>query len=145
MKDIVSVDHLRVEFATDSGPVVGVEDVSFTIAPGETVALVGRGESAEAVAALADDDRSAAAGDEGGRDESGEAATDHDDVGRCFRCRRWGRWGRWGVALCHAPPDDAAEPNVTLRQGAPRGECGWGTVLLRSCVAFSTRVRMSHS
>ena len=52
MKDIVSVDHLRVEFATDSGPVVGVEDVSFTIAPGETVCVVGESGSGKSVTSL---------------------------------------------------------------------------------------------
>jgi len=52
MKDIVSVDHLRVEFATDSGPVVGVEDVLFTIAPGETVCVVGESGSGKSVTSL---------------------------------------------------------------------------------------------
>ena len=52
MKDIVSIDHLRVEFATDDGPVVGVEDVSFAIAPGETVCVVGESGSGKSVTSL---------------------------------------------------------------------------------------------
>ncbi len=52
MKDIVSVDHLRVEFATDGGTVVGVEDVSFTIATGETLCVVGDSGSGKSVTSL---------------------------------------------------------------------------------------------
>jgi peptide/nickel transport system ATP-binding protein/glutathione transport system ATP-binding protein len=52
MKDIVSVDYLRVEFATDGGTVVGVEDVSFTIAPGETLCVIGESGSGKSVTSL---------------------------------------------------------------------------------------------
>jgi ABC-type glutathione transport system ATPase component len=52
MKDIVTVDHLRVEFATDGGTVVGVQDVSFTIAPGETLCVVGESGSGKSVTSL---------------------------------------------------------------------------------------------
>ncbi len=49
---IVSVDHLRVEFPTRGGTVIGVEDVSFTIAPGETVCVVGESGSGKSVTSL---------------------------------------------------------------------------------------------
>ena len=38
---LVSIESLRVEFDTDGGVVVGVEDVSFSIMPRETVCVVG--------------------------------------------------------------------------------------------------------
>ena len=38
---IAQIQGLRVEFQTKDGPVVGVEDVSFDINPGETVCVVG--------------------------------------------------------------------------------------------------------
>ncbi len=49
---LVAVDGLRVEFQTDSGPVVGVEDVSFSIQPGETVCVVGESGSGKSVTSL---------------------------------------------------------------------------------------------
>ena len=53
MKDaMVSVDHLKVEFSTDGGTVVGVEEVSFTIQPGETVCVVGESGSGKSVTSL---------------------------------------------------------------------------------------------
>ncbi len=41
LKPIVAIDSLRVEFLTDGGTVIGVNDVSFSIQPGETVCVVG--------------------------------------------------------------------------------------------------------
>ncbi|MDR3475547.1 MAG: ABC transporter ATP-binding protein [Devosia sp.] len=49
---LVEIDGLRVEFETDSGPVVGVEDVSFSIQPGETVCVVGESGSGKSVTSL---------------------------------------------------------------------------------------------
>ena len=40
-RPLVSIDNLRVEFQGEDGPIVGVEDVSFSIASGETVCVVG--------------------------------------------------------------------------------------------------------
>ncbi|QEW20209.1 ABC-transporter ATP-binding protein [Marinibacterium anthonyi] len=52
MKPLVSIDKLRVEFRGEDGPIVGVENVSFTIAPGETVCVVGESGSGKSVTSL---------------------------------------------------------------------------------------------
>lgn len=52
MKGVLSVDHLRVEFATDGGTATAVQDVSFSIHPGETLCVVGESGSGKSVTAL---------------------------------------------------------------------------------------------
>ncbi|MBS0124339.1 ABC transporter ATP-binding protein [Thetidibacter halocola] len=49
---LVSVEGLRVEFASDGGTIVGVENVSFSVAPGETVCIVGESGSGKSVTSL---------------------------------------------------------------------------------------------
>ncbi len=49
---IAKIEGLRVEFQTKDGPVIGVEDVSFEINPGETVCVVGESGSGKSVSSL---------------------------------------------------------------------------------------------
>ncbi|KAA2316203.1 ABC transporter ATP-binding protein [Pseudooceanicola sediminis] len=49
---IARIENLRVSFQTKDGPVVGVEDISFTINPGETVCVVGESGSGKSVSSL---------------------------------------------------------------------------------------------
>ena len=49
---IARIENLRVAFETRDGPVVGVEDLSFEVGPGETVCVVGESGSGKSVSSL---------------------------------------------------------------------------------------------
>ena len=50
---LLSVDGLRVEFSTERGTIYAVNGVSFTIAEGETLGIVGESGCGKSVTALA--------------------------------------------------------------------------------------------
>ncbi len=52
VRPIAQIENLRVEFQTKDGTVVGVEDVSFEVNPGETVCIVGESGSGKSVSSL---------------------------------------------------------------------------------------------
>ncbi|MGE5337916.1 MAG: ABC transporter ATP-binding protein [Gemmatimonadota bacterium] len=52
MTPLLSVDDLRVVFASDQGPARAVDGVSFTVQPGETLCLVGESGCGKSVTAL---------------------------------------------------------------------------------------------
>ena len=52
LSPLVSIRNLRVEFQGEDGPIVGVENISFSIAAGETVCVVGESGSGKSVTSL---------------------------------------------------------------------------------------------
>ena len=50
---VLAVEHLRVTFRTDDGPVPAVEDISFVVHRGQTLGIVGESGSGKTVSAIA--------------------------------------------------------------------------------------------
>ncbi|MDA9790626.1 ATP-binding cassette domain-containing protein, partial [Planktomarina temperata] len=51
MKPLIDVQNLTLQFDTDEGRITAVDDVSFTVMPGEVMGLVGESGSGKSVTA----------------------------------------------------------------------------------------------
>ena len=51
-QSLLDVENLRISFETSNGRLVAVEDLSFSISPGECVAIVGESGSGKSVTAM---------------------------------------------------------------------------------------------
>ncbi|OYT92358.1 MAG: dipeptide ABC transporter ATP-binding protein DppD [Burkholderiales bacterium PBB3] len=52
-QDLLRVEHLSIDFKTDKGPLRAVDDISYSIAPGKTLGLVGESGCGKSTTALA--------------------------------------------------------------------------------------------
>jgi|HigsolmetaAR203D_1030402.scaffolds.fasta_scaffold00522_9 peptide/nickel transport system ATP-binding protein len=105
----IEVEHLQVQFKTESGYVTTVEDVSFSVRAGETLCIVGESGSGKSVTSLA----IMGLLDAGGRVSGGQVRILGEDVVRYSR-RQWDRVRGKDIAMIFQEPMSALNPAYTI-------------------------------
>lgn len=106
---VMEVQQLQVQFKTDAGVVTTVDEVSFSVRPGETLCIVGESGSGKSVTSLA------VMGllDAGGKVSKGQVRILGEDVVHYSR-KQWDRIRGKDIAMIFQEPMSALNPAFTI-------------------------------